>query len=83
MIPSFVPKFYPTDSNIFSLKSFTFELAFPFLKFFPLGQEFDQYLEDISWSTFVPQYWETYPSSGKILDMPLQVLHFGLCPINN
>lgn len=48
MIPSFVPKFYPTDSNIFSLKSFTFELAFPFLKFFRLSHLSRFYLQRLN-----------------------------------
>ena len=37
----------------------------PFLRSSPLGQEFDRYLGDTSWSNFVPQHWEAHPRSGK------------------
>ena len=35
------------------------------LRCFPLGQEFDQYLGDISWSNLVPCGWEAHPRSGE------------------
>ena len=37
----------------------------PFLRSSPLGQDFDQYLGDISGSNFVPRCWEAYPRSGE------------------
>ncbi len=37
----------------------------PFLRSSPLGQDFDQYLGDISGSNFVPRCWEAHPRSGK------------------
>ena len=41
------------------------QFLIPFFKSSLLGQEFDQYLEDISRSTFVPWHWEAHPSPGK------------------
>ena len=37
----------------------------PFTSLSPLGQEFDQYLGDTSWSNCVPQCWETHSRSGE------------------
>lgn len=59
------------------------ELLIPFFSSSHHGQEFDHYLGDISWSTFVPWCWQVHPSSGKILGMPFQVLSFGPNSINN
>ena len=36
-----------------------------FLKYPSLGQECDQYLENISWPNFVPQCWEAHPRSDE------------------
>ena len=41
------------------------QLLIPFLRSSPLGQEFDQYLGDVSWLTFIPWHWEAHPADAK------------------
>ena len=46
------------------------------------SQKFDQYLGDISWPFFVPQYWEALLVQVKVLvNMSLQVLISRLSPL--
>ena len=46
----------------------------------PLGQEFDQYLGDISWPIFVPQCWEADPRLGENSRYTTQGINFWIKP---
>ena len=49
MIPSFVPKLYLLTPTFFpEIESFTFELAFPFLKFFHISHLSCFYLQRLN-----------------------------------
>ena len=56
------------------------QLLIPFLRSSLLGQEFDQYLGDISWSNFVSWCCEVHPRSGKTSWCTTPVAKFWIRP---